>query len=141
MSEGVSHTHTLVLSRSYTPTVAADDQENSINTLPLTPEKGEASRKRKEDPVVVETPSPVKRKVYSRFKSLVGQESPVTRSLFKKVKQEQRSISGALYLAFNHPPTPLFPGHIVTGEEFHVLLSQAGRGGQASASLSESFMG
>lgn len=122
--------------------MAADDQENSINTLPLTPEKGRACRKRpREEEAVAGTPSPVKRKVYSRFKSLVGQESPVTRSLFKKVKQEQRSISGALHLAFNHPPTPLFPGHIVTGEEFHVLLSQAGRGGQASASLSESFMG
>lgn len=139
MSEGVSHTHTLVLSRSYTPTVAADDQENSINTLPLTPEKGEASRKRKEDPVVVETPSPVKRKVYSRFKSLVGQESPVTRPLFKRVKKEQHSIRGIDHVAFNHPPTPLLPGFIVTGKEFHVLLKQAGRGVQASASLSESF--
>ena len=139
MSEGVSHTHTLVLSRSYTATVAADDQENSINTLPLTPEKGEASRKRKEDPVVVETPSPVMREVYSRFKSLVGQESPVTRPLFKRVKKEQHSIRGIDHVAFNHPPTPLLPGFIVTGKEFHVLLKQAGRGVQASASLSESF--
>lgn len=142
MSEGVSLTHTLVLSRSYTATVVVDDQENRENgtlILAVTPEK-EVSRKREREAAVeVQTPSPVTRKVYDRFKSSVGQESPVTRSLFKKVKTEQRSIRGTDHLAFNHPPTPLFPGFIVTGEEFHVLLKQAGRGGQASASLSESF--
>ncbi len=142
MSTGVSHTQTVVLSQSYLPTVAVDDQENSINTLALTPKKGEVSRKRlREGKAVVETPSPVTRKVYVRFKDSLGDqhESPVTRSLFERVKKEQYSIRGAEHLAFNHPPTLLFPGFIVTGEECHVLLKQAGQGGQASASFSESF--
>ena len=138
MSTGASFTPTQVLSQSYRATVVVDDKENIINTLPVTPEGRGDSQKRKRA-VVVETPSPVTRKVYARFKSSVGQESPVTRSLFKKVKKEQHSIRGAGHLAFNHPPTPLLPGFILTSEEFHVLLKQAGQGGQASASFSESF--
>ena len=140
MSEGTLPTPTLVLSRSYIATVVLDDQENSINTLVLTPEKGGGNRKRERE-VRLETPSPVTRKVYARFKDSLGaqQSSPITRSLFKKIKKEQQSIRGADHLAFNHPPTPLFPGFIVTGEDFHVLLKEAGRGAQASASFSESF--
>jgi serine/threonine protein kinase len=140
MSTGVPHTHTVVLSQSYIPTVAIDDQENSINTLVLTPEKGKACQKRpREEEAVVGTPPPVKEKVYARFKSSVGLGSPVARSLFDQIKQEQQSIRGAKHVAFNHPPTPLFPGFIVTSEDFHVLLKRAGQGGQASASFSESF--
>lgn len=142
MSEGVSLTPTQVLSRSYTATVAVDDQEHQENStliLAVTPEKEGSRKRQREVAVEIQTPSPVTKKVYSRFKSSVGQESPVTRPLFKKVKKEQRSIRGAPHLAFNHLPTPEFPGFIVTGEEFHVLVKEAGRGGQASASLSESF--
>jgi len=137
MSTGASFTPTQALSQSYRATVVVDGKEDSINTLPVTPDKG-ASQKRKRK-VTSETPSPVTRKVYARFKSSVGQESPVTQPLFKRVKQEQRSIRGTGHVAFNHPPTPLFPGFIVTSEDFHVLLGEAGRGGQASASFSESF--